>query len=130
MRSYGARKSCMAIADDFPAAGTAQVSGHIPVEVAYARPDRQVLIALTVPAGATAANAIEQSGILERFPDIDLGQNKVGVFGRLCPLDRVLEAGDRVEVYRPLVADPKEVRRRLAAKGRTMGQGREYKSED
>ncbi|HEX7048013.1 MAG TPA: RnfH family protein [Gammaproteobacteria bacterium] len=94
---------------------------EIVVEVAYALPDRQVLIPLTVPAGTTAIEAIRRSGISEQFPGIDLSNGRIGVFGRLCPSERVLEAGDRVEIYRPLVADPKEVRRRLAAEGRTMG---------
>ena len=103
---------------------------HVPVEVVFARPGQQALIALTVPAGSTVAHAVRLSGVLERFPEIDLERNKVGVFGRLCPLDRVLEAGDRVEIYRPLLADPKDVRRRLAAQGRTMGQGGEPGSRD
>lgn len=94
----------------------------IPVEVAFAQPDRQLLIPLRVPAGTNAGEAIHLSGILERFPEIDLSRNRIGVFGRLCAPERVLEAGDRVEIYRPLTADPKEVRRRLAAEGRSMGQ--------
>lgn len=102
----------------------------IPVEVAFAEPDRQALVALVVPAGSTLEIAIRQSGILEQYPGIDLAVNKVGVFGRLCPLERVLEAGDRVEIYRPLVADPREVRRRLAAEGRTMGRNAERRSQD
>lgn len=93
----------------------------IRVEVAYALPERQEIVALDVPAGTSVEEAIHRSGILEEFPEIDLAENKIGVFGRLYPLTRVLEAGDRVEIYRPLKADPKEVRRRLAAEGRTMG---------
>lgn len=93
----------------------------IPVEVAYALPDRQALLPIRVAEGSTAAEAVGQSGILEMFPEIDLAVNRLGIFGRLCPAERVLEAGDRVEIYRPLVADPKEVRRRLAAEGRSMG---------
>ena len=103
-------------------------ASSIPVEVAYALPDRQALLPLLVPKGATVREAIEHSGILELFPEIDLGENRVGIFGRLCTADRVLEAGDRVEIYRPLLADPKEVRRRLAAEGRSIGQGKERKS--
>lgn len=94
----------------------------IAVEVAWALPERQVIVPLAVPAGTTAEEAIRRSGLLEQFPEIDLAKNKVGVFGRLCPLNRVLDEGDRVEIYRPLKADPKEVRRQLAAEGRTMGQ--------
>lgn len=94
----------------------------IRVEVAFALPERQRVLPLTVPIGTDVRQAIHQSGILEQFPEIDLTQHRIGVFGRLCALDRVLEAGDRVEIYRPLKADPKEVRRRLAAEGRSMGQ--------
>ncbi len=91
---------------------------EFPVEVAFAMPGRQVLIPLTVPAGTTAIEAIRRSGVLERFPGIDT--SSIGVFGRLCAPERVLAAGERVEIYRPLQADPKEVRRKLAAKGQTM----------
>jgi putative ubiquitin-RnfH superfamily antitoxin RatB of RatAB toxin-antitoxin module len=95
----------------------------IPVEVAYALPDRQALLALEVPAGASIADAIAQSGILEKFPEIDLDKNKVGVFGKLGKLTDGLHAGDRVEIYRPLIADPKEVRKQRAAQGKVMKKG-------
>lgn len=85
------------------------------VEVAYARPERQVILPLEVEEGTTLREAVERSGILAQFPEIDLASNPVGVFGKAAALDRVLRAGDRVEVYRPLVADPKEVRKRRAA---------------
>lgn len=91
------------------------------VEVAYALPDRQSLIGLELPAGSTAEEAIRRSGLLDDYPEIDLTVNAVGVFGRRCQLDTVLRDGDRVEVYRPLEADPREARRKLAAEGRTMG---------
>lgn len=94
---------------------------EIAVEVAYALPDRQFVLPVTVPTGATLADAIDASGILARCPDIDLQKNRVGVFGKLAKLDRVLADGDRVEIYRPLVGDPKEIRRQLAAEGKTMG---------
>lgn len=94
---------------------------EIAVEVAYALPDRQVVIPLTVPIGTTAIDAINRSGIPEQLPGLDVSDGRIGVFGRLCPPERVLAAGDRVEIYRPLVADPKEVRRRLAAEGRSIG---------
>ena len=103
---------------------TAEENEMIPIEVAFAQPDRQSLLPLMVPAGTTVKEAIIRSGILDLFPEIELQENKVGIFGRLCGADRVLEAGDRVEIYRPLLADPKEVRRRLAAEGRSMGQPR------
>jgi putative ubiquitin-RnfH superfamily antitoxin RatB of RatAB toxin-antitoxin module len=95
----------------------------IPVEVAYALPDRQVILALDVAADATVAAVIAQSGILEEFPEIDLENNKVGVFGKLGKLTDTLHAGDRVEIYRPLIADPKEVRKQRAASGKAMKKG-------
>ncbi|MCG8434267.1 MAG: RnfH family protein [Gammaproteobacteria bacterium] len=93
----------------------------IGVEVAYARPEKQTIIRLEVPAGTTAMQAIRLSGITQMFPEISLGENKIGIFGKLCTEDRELKALDRVEIYRPLNADPKEVRRKLAAQGKTMG---------
>ena len=95
----------------------------ITVEVAYARPDEQRIIELQVPPGTTVAEAIERSGIIEYFPEIDLSKNKVGIFGKLSKLDKVLQAGDRVEIYRPLIADPKEARKKRAAQGKTMKKG-------
>ncbi len=84
------------------------------VEVAYALPDEQIIIGIEIAEGSTVRQAIALSRILERFGDIDLERNKVGVFGKLTGLDTVLGEGDRVEIYRALVADPKERRRRLA----------------
>jgi len=95
----------------------------IPVEVAYARPDEQVIIPLDVPAGTTVRQAIERSGILQRFMEIDLNKNKVGIFGKITKLDNELRANDRVEIYRPLIADPKEVRRARAAAGKATRKG-------
>jgi putative ubiquitin-RnfH superfamily antitoxin RatB of RatAB toxin-antitoxin module len=86
------------------------------VEVAYAKPDAQVILTVDVPENATAETAIATSGILNRFPEIDLTKNKIGIFGKVCSFDRVLRQGDRVEIYRPLIADPKEARRARAAK--------------
>lgn len=88
----------------------------IGVEVAYARPDKQVIIVVTVPSGALLEEAIACSGVLQQFPEIDLGRNKVGIFGKLSHLHAPLRAGDRVEIYRPLMADPKESRRRRAGR--------------
>lgn len=93
------------------------------VEVAYARHDKQVIAQVHVLPGATSQQAIEQSGLLEKFPEIDLTKNKVGIFGKLGKLDAVLKAGDRVEIYRPLIADPKEVRRQREAEGKRMKKG-------
>jgi uncharacterized protein len=93
------------------------------VEVAYARPDEQVILGVSVKPGATLREALEASGILERFPEIDLQTNKVGIFGKLAKLDAGLRAGDRVEIYRPLIADPKEVRKQRASEGKRMKKG-------
>jgi hypothetical protein len=90
------------------------VSSDIEVTVVYALPLRADSVGLRVPAGATVEEAIGRSGLLERFPEIDLARTRVGIYGRWVRLDAVLREGDRVEVYRPLAADPKEVRRRRA----------------
>ena len=95
----------------------------ISVEVAYALPQQQVLLTLGVDPGTTLEQAIRQSGILAQFPEIDLARNKVGVFGKLCKLTDTLHHGDRVEIYRPLIADPKEVRKKRAAAGKAMKKG-------
>jgi len=95
----------------------------IRVSVAFALPEKQVLRELTVAAGATIEAVIRSSGILEQFPGIDLGKNKVGVFGKLGKLTDTLHDGDRVEIYRPLIADPKEVRKQRAAQGKVMKKG-------
>lgn len=95
----------------------------IPVEVAYARPDRQMIIPLEVPVGTTLKEAIERSRICAHFPEIDLALNKVGIFGKLSKADTVLRPNDRVEIYRQLIADPKEVRKQRAAEGKKMKKG-------
>lgn len=87
----------------------------INVEVAYARERAQALVPVTGQAGMTLADAIERSGILSRFPEIDLDVNKVGVFGKVAKLDQVLASGDRVEIYPPLIADPKQARKQRAS---------------
>lgn len=96
---------------------------HILVEVVYALNDRQKLLSVKLPAGSTVEEAIRRSGILADFPEIDLAVNKVGVFSKACKLDTVLRDKDRVEIYRPLIADPKEVRRQRAAEGKVMKKG-------
>ncbi len=93
------------------------------VEVSYALPERQTVRALEVEPGVTVEEAIRASGILEEHPEIDLKENKVGIFGKVTRLDTVLRDGDRVEIYRPLIADPKEARRRRAAQGKAMRKG-------
>ncbi|MBE2294683.1 MAG: RnfH family protein [Phycisphaerales bacterium] len=95
----------------------------IRVEVAYARPDEQLIIPVEVPEGTTLEQAIVQSHIQERFPEIQLDAIKVGVFGKLGKLSAIVHAGDRVEIYRSLLADPKEVRKRRAAEGKRMRKG-------
>jgi len=84
----------------------------IAVSVVYALPDRATEIELTLPSGATVADALEKSGLTELHPEVDPTRCAVGVFGRRVQHHRVLADGDRVEVYRPLVAEPKEARRR------------------
>jgi putative ubiquitin-RnfH superfamily antitoxin RatB of RatAB toxin-antitoxin module len=93
------------------------------VEVAYALPRRQLILELRVGEGTTAEQAIRASGILEQFPEIDLKNSKVGIFGKPCRLTDTLHKGDRVEIYRPLIADPKEIRKQRAAKGKDMRKG-------
>ena len=99
------------------------VSKKIQVEVAYAKPDAQVIIPVDAAEGITLEQAIEQSGILSQFPEIDLSQNKVGIFGKISKKDQVLRNHDRVEIYRPLIADPKEVRKQRAKEGKAMKKG-------
>lgn len=84
------------------------------VEVAYARPDVQVILPLELPVGSTLEQAIRASGILERFPEIDLNVNKVSIYGKLAKLNQILRARDRVEINRPLIADPKQARKQRA----------------
>ena len=93
-------------------------ANKIPVEVAYALPDRQEIVMLEVLPGTTAREAAEQSGIERLFPGLDLSTSELGIFGKVVKGDQRLRAGDRVEVYRGLIADPKEVRKRRAAEAR------------
>jgi len=90
----------------------------IRVEVAYALPDQQVIIELDVPEGTTAIEAARQSGIASRFEQIDLDNDKLGIFSKVVSPGQVLREGDRVEIYRPLIADPKEVRKERAARAK------------
>lgn len=88
------------------------------VEVAYARPERQLILGVEVEAGMRLDEVVHRSGLLEQFPEIDLQRNKLGVFGKLRKPDDRVRPGDRIEIYRPLLADPKESRRRRAARPR------------
>lgn len=91
------------------------------VEVCYALPSGQTIVSLTLPQGATMRDAIERSGLLQRFPELDMSRMKAGVFGKLRALDAAVEAGDRVEIYRALKADPKLARQRRVEKVRNEG---------
>ena len=92
------------------------MTDSIKVEVAYAKPDTQVILQLDVPDGTSLEQAVKSSGILKKFPEIDLSNNKLGIFGKIAKPDTPLRDRDRVEIYRPLIADPKETRRKRAAK--------------
>lgn len=95
------------------------------IEVVYARLGAPCCISLSLPVGATVEQALNLSGILHRCPEIDLARNKVGIFGEVVSLKQRLAPGDRVEVYRPLLTDPKEIRRRRAVEASTnVKQGR------
>jgi len=98
-------------------------SEKIEVEVAYALPHEQVILKKMISEGGTVADAIKHSGILTAYPEIDIAVNKFGIFGKMTKATTVLRAGDRVEIYRPLIADPKEVRRQRAAEGKRMKKG-------
>ena len=110
----------MAMSVDDPAAGTSPVDSETPplivVEVACATPTRQRIVKIQVPRGTTVAQAIALSGLERDFPEV-LTRPGVGIFGRRVAEDHVLQEGDRVEIYRPLLIDPKEARRRNARKG-------------
>ncbi|HSI27847.1 MAG TPA: RnfH family protein [Methylophilus sp.] len=91
------------------------ISEMIMVEVAYALPQRQAIISITVENGTTALEAIQRSGLLLEFPDIALKDCKIGIFGKIVSHNTILKPMDRVEIYRPLIADAKEARRLRAA---------------
>jgi len=90
------------------------------VEVAYALPNKQSLVSIEVEEGTTIKEAIEASGVLDTYDQIDLTRDKVGIFSKFATLDTVLREKDRVEIYRPLIADPKKIRKERAAKGKAM----------
>ena len=96
---------------------------EILIEVAYALPQKQIIIPIKIKAGVTAEEAIKASGIIKKFPEIDLKINQIGIFGKLTQLDHVMRERDRIEIYRPLIADPKEIRRQRAAEGKVMNKG-------
>ncbi len=91
---------------------------EIQVEVAYALPEKQTLLSLKVNSNATISEIIKLSGIMQIHPEIDLSATRVGIFSKLAKLDDTLYEGDRIEIYRPLIADPKEVRKQRALKAK------------
>ena len=93
------------------------------IEVCYALADKQELVRLRLPEGATLGQALEASGLLAKYPEIDLKKNKFGIYAKLSKVDAALRDHDRVEIYRPLIADPKEVRKQRAAEGKVMKKG-------
>ncbi|EKE17559.1 MAG: hypothetical protein ACD_10C00398G0009 [uncultured bacterium] len=95
----------------------------INIEVCYALPEKQELIRVKLPQGATLLQALAASGLLQKYPEIDLKKNKFGIFAKLSKPDSILRDRDRVEIYRPLIADPKEVRKQRAAEGKVMKKG-------
>ncbi|RDX35941.1 RnfH family protein [Kangiella sp. HD9-110m-PIT-SAG07] len=102
----------------------------ISVEVCYALPEQQTLLKVTVDAETTLKDVIELSGILEQHKEIDLAENKVGVFSKPAKLDDTLHDGDRIEIYRPLLIDPKEVRKQRALKAQQEAQRADNKKID
>lgn len=93
----------------------------INVEVIFALPDRATCLKLQVPKGTHAEQAVINSGIIEKCPEIDASNLTLGIWNRTCKLNQVLEEGDRIEIYRPLIADPKDARRRRAEKAKEEG---------
>jgi putative ubiquitin-RnfH superfamily antitoxin RatB of RatAB toxin-antitoxin module len=99
------------------------MNDKINIEVVYALPAEQTLLKQTVLAGTTVAEAIQASGVLHKHPEIDLAINKFGIFGKLAKADTLVRDKDRIEIYRPLIADPKEVRRKRAEEGKATKKG-------
>ncbi len=99
------------------------MSAKTTIEVAYATPGKQVILECEVEFGTTIRDAVRQSGINQHFPEIDLENCKLGIFSKPVAVDYELSDGDRIEIYRPLIADPKEVRRQRAAQGLKMKKG-------
>lgn len=98
--------------------GVGAENNTLSVEVAYALPDKQTLLQLEVKGNSTVEEVILESGILDLYPEIDLDKQKVGIFSKLAKMDDHLHDGDRIEIYRPLLIDPKEVRKQRALKAK------------
>ena len=99
------------------------MSDMISIEVLYALPHEQTLLKLQVRQGCTVAEAINISGMREKYPAIDPAKNKIGIFSKLSKADAILRDRDRIEIYRPLIADPKEIRRQRVMEGNVMKKG-------
>jgi putative ubiquitin-RnfH superfamily antitoxin RatB of RatAB toxin-antitoxin module len=93
------------------------------IEVCYAQAQSQAVVKVKLPEGSNLQQALEASGLLAKHPEIDLKKNKFGIWNKLSKLDSVLRDRDRIEIYRPLIADPKEVRKQRAAEGKVMKKG-------
>lgn len=102
---------------------TANDPATIRVEVVYARSERQELVTVNLREGATLNDALNASGLLQKYPEIDPAKNKFGIYAKLSKPDALLRDRDRVEIYRPLIADPKEMRKQRAAEGKVMKKG-------
>ncbi len=96
----------------------------------YALAERQALVAIRVPSGATVGEAVELSGIAKQFPEQDLSACTLGIWGRLAASNQQLQEGDRIEIYRPLNIDPREARRQLASEGKSMGHSNRAADQD
>ncbi len=99
------------------------MSARIGIEVAYATPQKQIVVDCEVEAGTAPRDAVRASGIVEHFPEIDIDRCDLGVFGKAVDDNYRLNPGDRIEIYRPLLADPKEIRRQRAARGLATKKG-------
>ena len=99
------------------------MDGKTHIEVAYASPEKQLILECYIDSGTSPREAIRQSGIESHFPEIDPENCDIGVFGKVIAADYELHDGDRIEIYRPLIADPKEIRRQRAARGLPMKKG-------
>jgi putative ubiquitin-RnfH superfamily antitoxin RatB of RatAB toxin-antitoxin module len=100
------------------------------VEVVYALPEEQTLLSIVVKKGDTVRDVILQSSILQEYPELDIDSLDVGLFGKATKMTQVVREKDRVEIYRPLIADPKEVRKRKAAEGKKLKKGGAAASEN
>ena len=102
---------------------TPEAEKKVNIELVYALPEQQTLLSFSVPEGTTLAQAIDLSGIQDHYPELMLDTMKAGLFGKVAPRTQVMREKDRIELYRPLIADPKEVRKQRAAAGKKMKKG-------